>query len=169
MRDRAFELIVNEHRQMLFVYLFSLVRDRALAEDLTQESFLAAYENLSTGTRVRSVPAWLRGIARRMAAGAFKEKSRLLLLPEAAAAEDVISPFDDLRLGDLWEDRIRALKACRDRLPAHQRRAVELHYDRGLDAKSIAEHTGWVRSTVYQLLWGARTFLRECIGRQVEA
>ena len=167
MESRVFELIVNEHKDMLYVYLLALVRDQALAEDITQETFLAAYEALTMrGTEVHSVPGWLRGIGRNLAAEALEKKKREpALMPDASAVEGIMEPFDEFALGDLWRERLEALRECRERLPDHQKRAVEFHYGEDLRAPAIAEKTGWVVATVYQILWEARESLRNCIER----
>jgi RNA polymerase sigma-70 factor (ECF subfamily) len=166
--NRFFELIVNEHKDMLFVYLVAVVRDETMAEDLVQETFLAAYESVTRGEEVASVPAWLRGIGRNLAMKALARRKReRTILPDAAAVEDAMRPFDELSLGDLWPERLIALRECREKLPEHQKQAVALHYDGDLCAADIEARTGWVRATVYQVLWAARKALRDCIERRL--
>lgn len=169
MEDRAFELIVKEYKQMVYVYVVAMVRDPSLAEDIAQETFLAAYAELQKDKEIRSLPAWLRGIARNVAAKvvARRRREQPAVVAHPEAIERVIAPFDRFELGDLWEDRLQALRRCRDSLPDHQQRALRLHYEKNLTVPAITRQTGWLPATVYQLLWSARKFLRECIGRRI--
>lgn len=168
MEDRVFGLIVNEYKDMIHVYVWSLVRDQVAAEDLTQDTFVAAYEAIGKGTEVRSLPAWLRGIARNLAAKAIMRKQReRALMPDAIAVERVVECFDRAELGDTWAERLHALRECRQRLPGHQKRAVNMRYDEGLRVPAIVEKTGWMTATVYQVLWAARKFLKDCVKRRL--
>jgi RNA polymerase sigma-70 factor (ECF subfamily) len=169
MRDRFFELIVQEHREMVYVYCYSLLGEQHLAEEVAQEVFVAAYEKVRAGTDVRSVPAWLRGIARNLAAQAIRERvrDRRIIGTIGEATEKVFASLDEVSAGDLWAERLEALRRCRERLPKHQRRAIELHYDCELQVPEIAGETGWLAKSVHQLLWAARSFLRECVKKRI--
>lgn len=169
MGDPFFELIIKEHQDMVFVFLLALVRDRDQAEDLTQETFLQGYEQIRNGAEVESLPAWLRGIARNLAAKTFREKDRQpIVVPDVDAVEGAISLFDSFELGDTWTERVNALRECRQKLPGHQQGALKLRYEEGLSTAEIAQKNGWVGSTVYQILWAARAALRKCIEKRLQ-
>src|SRR5262249_52702572 len=60
----AFTELVRRYQDMVFGYAFSLLRDFQLAEDATQEAFLAAYADLNRLQTPEAFPGWLRGIVR---------------------------------------------------------------------------------------------------------
>lgn len=91
----AFARIVRQMQGRVWRYIVLLVRDRALAEDLTQEVFVRVHRNLETlRSHERFVP-WLFSIARNAAYDASRSRSRRPLtlvgdrdLPEEADAHD---------------------------------------------------------------------------------
>ena len=58
-----FDHIVRSHQRRVFRVLFSLVRDRDLADNLTQDCFLRAYQKRATFRGEASVETWLIRIA----------------------------------------------------------------------------------------------------------
>lgn len=63
-REELFEILVREHRLALLAFVRACVYDRGAAEDLVQETFLAAWEHLDEYDEDSPFARWLRGIAR---------------------------------------------------------------------------------------------------------
>ena len=76
--DQSFNILASDYRPMIVAYLRSLGADAHLAEDLAQETFLAAYQSLNRFDEEGNLGAWLRGIAR----------NKTLMHWRAAAARD---------------------------------------------------------------------------------
>lgn len=55
-----------QYKQEIFYYLLSLTHDPVLSEDLLSETFLSAFQSLSTFEGKSSIKTWLFGIARNM-------------------------------------------------------------------------------------------------------
>ena len=55
---------MQEHYQMLFSYAVTLCKEASLAEDVVQETFVTAYQQLNDFDCSRDFGAWIRGIAR---------------------------------------------------------------------------------------------------------
>lgn len=131
----------------------------ALAEDLTQETFLSAVRQIAKGTRVDAPMPWLIGIARH----------RLIDHYRAAAAEERrYRPFDSdtFELADDRDDfavvldRQQAIAAL-DALPASQRLVIGLRYLDGLSVPEIAREISKSVHAVESLLArGRATFKR---------
>lgn len=108
----------------------------AVAEDLTQETFLSAVRQIGKGTRVDAPMPWLIGIARHRLVDHYRA---------AAAEERRYRPFDSdtFDLADDRDefaavlDRQQAIAAL-DALPASQRLAISLRYLDGLSVPEIA-------------------------------
>lgn len=74
--DAAFEDLVEKLSGRLALFLTQLVRDRELAEDLLQDTLLAAYTSRGQLGGVANVEAWLFGIARNRALSANRRSRR---------------------------------------------------------------------------------------------
>ena len=65
--------------------------DRALSEDIAQETFVAAWRSLSTLRDPTKLGEWLRGIARNLARKARRERAPVEELGDAVADSDLAS------------------------------------------------------------------------------
>ncbi len=77
-----FEQVVRAYANDLFRYLYWLCRDRAQAEDLTQETFARAWAGWERQRDEKAVKAWLYAIARHEHARLY-ERKRLDVDPDA--------------------------------------------------------------------------------------
>ncbi len=122
----------------VYGYLISRCFDRALAEDLTSDTFLAA---ATTQAGVPLTVGWLIGVARHKLADHWRWKSRqerLLHAVEGIPAQ-VEDPWD-VQL-DLW-----AAREVLGRLASQHRAALTLRY---LDGLSVPEVAGVLNRTVH--------------------
>ncbi len=72
----AFRLIFDRYSRPLISFLYDLVSNRELAEELTQETFVRAYRNLATMREETKLSTWLFGIARNVAREAMRARAR---------------------------------------------------------------------------------------------
>lgn len=77
----AFEELVEGYRVPVWRYLTHLVADRALAEDLTQETFLRVFRSLPDFEGRSRFSTWVFRIARNLAVDALRRRERRDLLP----------------------------------------------------------------------------------------
>jgi RNA polymerase sigma-70 factor, ECF subfamily len=109
----------------------------ATAEDLTQETFMAAVRWIKGGGRVEAPLPWVVGIAKRKLIDHFRSEERterrLALAWDAAAAEDP-PPWSDA-------SRERAMAALTT-VAAAQRAALTLRYLDGLSVEEVAAALG---------------------------
>jgi RNA polymerase sigma factor (sigma-70 family) len=119
--ERAFNLLIDRHQQAVRAFLRRLIRNAAEADDVAQETFLAAWTQVRSfrgDTRVRS---WLFGIAWRKAKLAQRSWVRRRLR-DAVHHEQVSAPESS---GAPIEDRL-AVRQALLALPLEQRAAVTL-------------------------------------------
>src|SRR5689334_20684666 len=72
----AFTQIIERYHRAVYAVAFSTSRDRAVADDVTQETFVTAWRRLGELRDERKLPAWLCGIARNLARDACKRRRR---------------------------------------------------------------------------------------------
>ena len=146
--NEAFDTLLIRYKQRLFSYIFQMVRDRDLADDIFQETFIKAITTIRQGrySDMGKFSAWLYRIARNLAVDSFR----------AEKGENVVSAddadYDVLNRRELAEDTIEDvmvdlqieedLRRLVDRLPDAQRQVLEMRYYQDLSFKEIAEITG---------------------------
>ena len=72
----AFRLIFERYSRPVISFIYDMVSDRALAEELTQETFVRAYRNLGTMRAETKLSTWLFGIARNVARESIRARMR---------------------------------------------------------------------------------------------
>lgn len=71
---RAVSALYLRHRRKLLNYLYRLTGDRALAEDLTQETFLRVVRHIGGYRPTGSVAGWIFRIAKNLALNSFRDR-----------------------------------------------------------------------------------------------
>lgn len=74
--DDAFRLVFEQHHHFIIRFLYAMVGEQELAEELTQETFLRAYKNLNGFRQEGKVSTWLCGIARNVALNSLRSRVR---------------------------------------------------------------------------------------------
>jgi len=72
----AFRLIFERYSRPVISFIFDMVNDRGLAEELTQETFVRAYRAMRTMRRETKLSTWLFGIARNVARESIRARIR---------------------------------------------------------------------------------------------
>jgi RNA polymerase sigma-70 factor, ECF subfamily len=133
-----------------------------VAEDLTQETFLAAVAELKKGKRVRTPIAWIFGIARHKLLDHYRRQERSERGLEFAGHADQIE--DELVVPDDEEARERATAALAS-VAASQRAALVLCYVDGFSVREAAGILGKGEEAVESLLSrGRASFKRAYLG-----
>ena len=149
----AFGLLVDRYQGRVFAAALRLVRDPDLAQDVTQEVFLAAFHKLGRLKTPQAFGAWLARSTLNRGRDRLRQRRPVAdldatewptgtLLPAAAAAESPEATL--LRAAD--RQRVRgALALLPNRL---HRRLLALRYWEGLTAAEIGRRTGRAEGTV---------------------
>ncbi len=74
--SEAFRLIFERYSRPVISFIFDMVNDRSLAEELTQETFVRAYRAINTMRRDTKLSTWLFGIARNVARESLRARAR---------------------------------------------------------------------------------------------
>jgi RNA polymerase sigma-70 factor (ECF subfamily) len=158
---RAFELLVRRHDRRAFSLAFRLLSHREDAEDVVQESFVAALEALERFDVTRPFGPWFYRIVVNRSLNARKARSRRSTesIPEDAPAS---TPSPE-RAAEVAEARKTVLKAL-DSLTERQRHVVEMIELEGLSGPEVAEILGIPEGTVRWHLHSARKALRAALG-----
>ena len=154
----TYEILVHEHEQMLQAYLLGLVRNPGLAEDLAQDAFVKAFQNLNRLQNPSRFGPWLYKIARHEALMWIRRKPKIT---ESSLSEDMSLEQSNGRLSEVSEQLLEAVMT----LPSQEQRVVLLRYFEGHPVRDIARMIGRPTGTVTKQLSRAHARLR----RQMEA
>ena len=95
--DRAaYGQIIERYHRAVYAMAFAGVRDRALSDDITQDTFVLAWSRLADLRDTRCLAAWLCGIARNLGRDARKRQCREAPHDDAAEQIDATTPYEVL-------------------------------------------------------------------------
>jgi RNA polymerase sigma-70 factor (ECF subfamily) len=154
--------VMMRDRAKLFAYIWSIVRDVHLAEDVLQEVSLLALDKSQVIENEQVLPAWLRTTCRFRALRALENKHRLP------------TPLDDHLLDQLdqqWGktdgqtpgDLIDALRDCVAKLTPRARKMLRMRYADGMSGSDVADAAGIKADSVYKSLGRIHRTLADCI------
>jgi len=172
-RDRdGFAALVARYQAAVVGAALAITRDAALAEDLAQEVFVAAWRDLGRLRDAGRVGPYLVAAARNHARSAVRRRARRAAAGERGAPpppEPAPTPHDEA----VGRERRALLRACLDQVPEAHREALVLFYLEGQSVEEVARVTGASAALVKQRLSRGRRALRsgvaERIGSLVEA
>jgi RNA polymerase sigma-70 factor (ECF subfamily) len=160
-RAEACAELVRGHYQKVYRFLVHLTRDVHRAEDLTQETFAAAWERIATFQGRSSLATWLHRIAYTKFIDGQRAERRAATLREnlPAPAFAPADPFEIVMAGD----EARRLYGVLDELDAADRTLLVLHYLQGLSYREMAavldEPSGTVKWRTSEALKRVRILL----------
>lgn len=153
--------LVRCHYAAVYRFLAHLTGNVHQAEDLTQETFAAAWEKLATFEGRSALATWLHRIAytKFIDAQRAERRSAAALAQRPAIAAVAVDPADQL----LADDDASKLYAALDRLEVPARTVLVLHYLQGLSyrdmAMVLAEPAGTVKWRTAEALGRLRLLL----------
>ena len=154
------------HREMLFAFLLSIVRDQDVAEDLFQEVSMIAFKRCFDFKHGTNFGAWLREIGRRCILKARNRRAKELVLLEPEAIEAIAAAHEHVR--DRWWQHSRdALEECLEKLSARSKNLLELRYEENLRFDVIAERIRSTAHSVEEIISRIRIGLRRCIEARI--
>jgi len=162
---------LDQHREYLYAYALRRVGDSGLAEDLVQDTFLAALGAAQGFRGDSSARTWLTGILKHRIADSYRAPERVVEGFGANAEEspEIPAPDADPAVGfehaRLWE----ALQRQLARLPARAAQAFVLSELEGRDAAEVSRLLGVTPNNVWGMVRRARKALQESIGPALAA
>jgi RNA polymerase sigma-70 factor (ECF subfamily) len=164
--EEAFRLIFDRYSRPVLGFIFDMVGDRSLAEDLAQETFVRAYRGLQTLREETKLSTWLFGIARNCAREQLRSRRR-----DAANVEIDAEPAFELHdhartpSGQLLDKELSGvIQTALARLDEDKRTVFTLKVLQQRSYEEIAEITGFSVGKLKTDLHRARAEMRRRIG-----
>ena len=157
--ERAFQELVDRHKDLVFALIARTVQDRSRAEDLAQDVFLRIHRGLPYFRGEARLSTWIYRIVANVCLQDHDRAPRTSTLDEERDAHAVSvadRQFTDLEVRDRLEKAIA-------RLPPNQRLLVAAHYLEGVQYEDLAEALNLPMGTVKTHLYRAKQQLRRML------
>ena len=164
--QEAFALLVNKYQKGVHALAWRKIGDFHIAQEITQDAFLRAYQKLETLKNHNLFGGWLYVIASRLCADWFQKKS----LPEQSLEVTDMSEVNrgsysryvaQKQEAEADETRREVVKELLQKLPESERTVMTLHYLGEMTIKIISEFLGVSPNTVKSRLSRARNRLKK--------
>ncbi|MEZ2346939.1 RNA polymerase sigma factor [Terriglobus sp. RCC_193] len=166
----CFEYLMNKYRRPIVHFMFRMVHNQAVAEEMAQEVFLRVYRARETYRAEARFTTWLYRIATNLAVNYARDTKNERTAPtihldepdpETGSMHDVADGTPNVEADLLREERMKAIKAHVMALPERQRMAVLMHKYQEMDYKQIGAVLKLSESATKSLLFRAYQTLRE--------
>ncbi len=160
----AFAFLEKKYHKIIAALIRKMVKNEEDVQDLTQETFIKAYNALDSFHFGFSFSSWIYKIASNTCIDFLRKKrfqtvSLSQPVPGSSDEENVFEIEDDSYIPDmnvLSEERIKILKEAIDRLPDNYREIIKLRHEKELDYTEISDILNIPLGTVKAHLFRAR-------------
>ena len=146
--NTAFDILLNRYKSSIYSYIFFIVHNKELAEDIFQETFVKVIMTIKQGryTENGKFKAWITRIAHNLIIDNYRQERS----ENTISNDDVeVDLFNNIKLCDgTIEDNLVRYQVLSDvkklirHLPDNQREVLEMRYYQDLSFKEIADITG---------------------------
>jgi RNA polymerase sigma-70 factor (ECF subfamily) len=161
--DGAFRILSRVHGPAIFTRCCRILKDRTVAEDIMQQTMMAAFKHHRELLQVKQIRGWLLQSAARKCFDALRSSKRNVRLQRdvmAGEGPEVASLLEEL--GTTQERR--ALEECLRALDPELATAVLMRYRDGMSWDQIADAVAMPLDTIrMRVTRGALKSLRECL------
>jgi RNA polymerase sigma-70 factor (ECF subfamily) len=170
--ESAFNFLVEKYHRPIIHFLYRMVRNEAVAEELAQEVFLRVYRSRQSYRAEAKFTTWLYRIATNLAVNQARdtrherEASTFSLdAPdeETGTRPEVAGDEISAEQGLVREERMKAIRAQVMALPERQRTAVVMHKYQEMDYREIGQVLKLSESATKSLLFRAYQTLRDSL------
>jgi RNA polymerase sigma-70 factor (ECF subfamily) len=165
----GFNFLAEKYHRPIFHFLFRMVHNQAIAEELAQEVFLRVYRARQSYRAEARFSTWLYRIATNLAVNhardtKYERAARNVYLDapdeQTGMITDVADDEPSVEQRLLREERMKAIRTHVMALPERQRMAVLMHKYQGMDYREIGEVLKLSDSATKSLLFRAYQTLR---------
>jgi|TARA_B100000959_G_scaffold181045_1_gene189431 RNA polymerase sigma-70 factor (ECF subfamily) len=144
---QSFEALVNKHKNKIYAFIMSKIKNRDLTEDIFQDTFIKVINSLQKGKyneEGKFLP-WVMRIANNLVIDHFRKATKMR----------IISPNNDFDIFDVLQDGekniednmvnaqvLKNLQRLIEYLPEDQKEVLKMRYYAELSFKEISESTG---------------------------
>ncbi len=162
----SFGVLLDKHRLPVVHFLYRMIQNQAVAEELAQEVFLRVYRSRATYEPTAKFTTWLFRIATHLALNSLRDgkherlQERLDDTSSDLPARQVADARPSVEQSMVYQARLDEVRRAVAALPVKQRAAVLMHKYREMEYSQIAKVLDCSESAVKSLLFRAYETLR---------
>lgn len=146
-KNACFDVLLSRYQAKVYGYIFSVVKDKDVADDIFQDTFFKVISTINSGTYKdeNKFIHWVMRIAHNLIVDYFRRNNKMPIVPNRPDCDVV----DTLKLHDenveqsiMRQQTSRNIRKLVHMLPPEQRRVVILRHYGKCDFKDIAARTG---------------------------
>jgi RNA polymerase sigma-70 factor, ECF subfamily len=166
----GFDFLIQKYRKPIIHFMYRMVHNQAVAEELAQEVFLRVYRSRETYRAEARFSTWLYRIATNLGVNYARDNRHERMAStvyldepdaETGTTPDVADSTPDVEAKLLRQERMNAIREHVMSLPERQRMAVLMHKYEGMDYRQIGDVLKLSESATKSLLFRAYQTLRE--------
>jgi RNA polymerase sigma-70 factor (ECF subfamily) len=145
----AFERLFNRHKDRIYTYIFYIVKNEALADDIFQDTFIKVINSLKRGKYNEQgvFVSWVTRIAHNLTIDYFRKEKKMPAYSNDANEDYDIFNSEEFSDENIEDEMVKThisseVKKLIQELPEEQREVVLLRHYGELSFKEIAEKTG---------------------------
>jgi RNA polymerase sigma-70 factor (ECF subfamily) len=145
--NQAFEILLLRYKSKVYTYIYLIVRNRELTEDIFQDTFIKAITTIQTGRYVESGKflAWINRIAHNLIIDHFRRKKNENTVSADSVDYDIVNnaKFSEKSVEDTMsnEQVLSDVLHLIDLLPQSQQKVIRMRFFEDLSFKEIADRT----------------------------
>ena len=165
--DKAFDVLLQRHKDKLYTYILYIVKNNDLADDVFQETFVKAIMQMRQGKYEHNgkFGAWIMHIAHNLLIDVFRtEKSNQFIYDEEAEKawmDKAARSTNSFENEESEEVMFKKLHIMINQLPVNQREVVNMYYYQDMSFKEIAAATSVSNNTALGRMHYAMNNLRK--------
>ena len=145
--NEAFERLLNRYKQRIYSFIYSKIKDRELADDVFQDTFIKVIKTLKKGTYNDEgrFLSWVMRIAHNLIVDHFRRKQRMPMYESHDSDKDVFyrvseptQNIEDLLINTQIKEDLNILI---NELPKNQLEVLHMRLYQDMSFKEIAERT----------------------------
>ena len=146
--NKAFDELLSRYQDKLFNYIYFVVHNQELAEDIFQETFVKAIVTIQQGryTADGKFSAWITRIAHNLVIDSFRQERNENTVSNEEGEIDLFNNAelcdDNIEMQMVNDQTLNDVRRLVDALPDNQREVVYMRYYQDLSFKEIADITG---------------------------
>ncbi len=170
-KDKAFEVLLNRHKERIYTQIYLFVKDRDLAEDLFQDVFIKIIDTLRRGkyNHEGKFLQWAMRISYNMCIDHFRKNKKKTKVSSTETFDifDVLESKDDNMETNIIKSQIHLkVRELIDSLPHEQREVVILRHYADMSFKEISQMTNVSINTALGRMRYALINMRKEIGER---
>ncbi|WP_298881442.1 sigma-70 family RNA polymerase sigma factor [uncultured Polaribacter sp.] len=165
----AFAYLVDEYKNMVYSLAYKMTKNKEEAEEISQDTFIKAFKNLSKFKGDSKFSTWLYRIAYHTSLDAIKKNKKNNSNVEINEFTfNQIQSVENILEGIERKERSIILSGCLDKLPEEERSIIWMFYYDELSLKEITEITDFSEANLKVKLHRARKKLLAIVEENVE-